>query len=89
MWRLPALEPKMPLLHIIIKVPASEHAAVVKFYSQAREHLGSKKLRTYSNGTTGFGRKSLEMLAGINDADTKISPKIHIGFVARGKLTSP
>lgn len=70
------------LHHALIKVAASQHAAVVKFYELALAPLGSANLKSFPNGFTGFGAQAPEYW--IAKADVTPNTTVHVGFGAQG-----
>ncbi|OIW30175.1 hypothetical protein CONLIGDRAFT_702731 [Coniochaeta ligniaria NRRL 30616] len=70
----------MPISHVLIKAGASEHAAVVDFYTQALKPLGYKHLHSFPNGMNGFGSQSPDLWVGIDDKDSHST--VHIAFRA-------
>ncbi|KAJ2972010.1 hypothetical protein NQ176_g7402 [Zarea fungicola] len=71
------------LHHALIKVAASQHAAVVKFYELALAPLGSANLKSFPNGFTGFGAQAPEYW--IAKADVTPNTTVHVGFGAQDK----
>ncbi|KAF7554096.1 hypothetical protein G7Z17_g3165 [Cylindrodendrum hubeiense] len=69
----------MTIAHALIKVSAAEHAAVVKFYTQALKPLGLSQLKSFPNGLTGFGSQSPEWWIGIGE---DVKSNVHIAFAA-------
>ncbi|KAH8908522.1 hypothetical protein BR93DRAFT_925633 [Coniochaeta sp. PMI_546] len=70
----------MPISHVLIKASATEHAAVVDFYSQALKPLGYKHLKTFPNGMNGFGSQSPDWWVGIDEKDSHST--VHVAFRA-------
>lgn len=73
----------MPISHVLIKASATEHAAVVDFYSQALKPLGYKHLKTFPNGMNGFGSQSPDWWVGIDEKNSHST--VHVAFRAPGK----
>lgn len=71
----------MPIAHVLIKVAAADHPAVVKFYEEALKPTGINKLRTFPNGMVAFGSQGLELAVAVGDSNP--SP-VHIAFAAPG-----
>jgi hypothetical protein len=76
----------MPISHVMIKAGASEHAAVVDFYTKALKPLGYEKLKSFPNGITGFGNQSPDLWVAIDAKDSHST--IHFAFQAPGKPAS-
>ncbi len=74
----------MTWAHILIKVAAGEHAAMVDFYTQALNPLGITKIRTFPSGMVAFGSQAPEWCVAIGDSNP--DPKVHVAFVAPGTL---
>jgi hypothetical protein len=73
----------MPISHILIKVGAADHAAVVKFYNSALAPLGSSQLMALPNGWTAFGSTKPEWW--VAKADVAPNTGTHVAFGAPGK----
>ncbi|KAH7092461.1 Glyoxalase/Bleomycin resistance protein/Dihydroxybiphenyl dioxygenase [Paraphoma chrysanthemicola] len=70
----------MPISHVMIKAGASEHAAVVDFYTKALQPLSYEKLKSFPSGITGFGNKSPDLWVAIDPKDSHST--IHFAFQA-------
>ncbi|RAO66831.1 uncharacterized protein BHQ10_002843 [Talaromyces amestolkiae] len=70
----------MPISHVMVKPSASQHTAVVDFYTKALKPLGYSKLKSFPDGLTGFGSKSPDWWVAINDKDTHST--FHVAFRA-------
>jgi len=74
----------MTILHILLKVPAADHAAMVDFYTKALKPIGSNLLMALPNGLTGFGGQKPEFFIG--KTDEAVGGKLHVAFSADGTL---
>jgi hypothetical protein len=72
----------MTILHALIKVPAADHAAVIKFYTEALKPLDSSLLMSLPSGLSGFGGEKPEYF--ITKSDETPSTKVHLAFRALG-----
>jgi len=72
----------MTISHVLIKVSAADHSAVVNFYAQALKPLGSKQLASFPSGATGFGSQRPEVWVAVGDTKSTV----HIAFDAPGTL---
>jgi hypothetical protein len=72
----------MTILHALVKVSAADHAAVVKFYSEALKPLGSSLLMSLPNGFSGFGGQKPEYFIAKTDETPNV--KAHLAFGAPG-----
>lgn len=74
----------MPISHVMVKPSASQHTALVDFYTKALKPLGYSKLKSFPDGLTGFGSKSPDWWVAINDKDTHST--FHVAFRASGEI---
>lgn len=74
----------MTIGHVLLKVPAADHAGVVSFYEQALKPLGSKILRKFPNGMVAFGSKAPEWFIAAAESSPEI--KAHVAFLAQGRF---
>lgn len=72
----------MTITHALIKVGSADHRAVVNFYIQALQPLGSKQLATFPSGMTGFGNQTPEWWIAVGDNKSTV----HVAFGAPSKL---
>lgn len=76
----------MTIGHVLLKVAAADHAAVVEFYEQVLKPLGSEILGRLPNGIVAFGSKTPEWF--IAPAESTPEPKAHVAFLAPGRARS-